>query len=341
MGFKGSELLGGGYAADAALRYAADKYLNPNKVTAPKVSPSDMLEVPKNLPTTEFPSPELNTPVQEYYNEYGYGEPASKSAAINQEISDVHSGSRNMGAMGKEAPRVTDFERVQNNRVWTPRGVNLEQPQSEKIAARQAQLDKARQEAALKLERERLSEAAKKEAQRAWLAKQGAQNALDESTQAAREAALKEGQPLANRVGDKISAISNKLPAGLGKKLLNVAGPTLAGAATGAEAADAWNRYNHGDYLGAGLSGLGAAGSLAAAFPFQPPMFRAVEGGIGMGAPLLNTGIDWALGKGEKKPEHKAEGGPVMSYPLQGGLSFSMPGFAGGGLTRVKNSHFR
>ena len=329
-GFKASKILGEGYAADAALRYAADKYLNP-KVAAPKSLPSDMLEVPKNLPTTEFPSPELNTPVQEYYNEYGFGEPATKSAAINQDISKVHSDSRKMGTMGREAPLVQDSERVGNNRVWTLKGANLEQSQSEKIAARQAQLDKARQEAAMKIERERLSEAAKKEAQRAWLANQGAQNALNESTQAAKDAALKEGRPFLTKAGDTVSSAVNKLPAGLGKKLLNVAGPTVAGAASGAEAADAWNRYNRGDYLGAGLSGLGAAGSLAAAFPFQPPMFRAIEGGIGMGAPLLNTGLDWALGKDEKKPVHKAEGGPVLSYPMGGGLNYTMPGFAEGG----------
>ena len=106
-------------------------------------------------------------------------------------------------------------------------------------------------------------------------------------------------------------------------------GHSLSGFGAAADTADALNRYNKGDYGGAAISGIGSLGSLISMAP--NPIAKGVGYGLSMGAPLLNTGLDWALGKDEKKPVHKADGGPVLSYPMGGGLNYTMPGFAEGG----------
>lgn len=85
---------------------------------------------------------------------------------------------------------------------------------------------------------------------------------------------------------------------------LPVIGHALAGAGVAGEAQDAYNRFQNDDYLGGTVSGLGALGSAASVFPAQPPWLRGAEAGLGMGAPLLNTGIDYVKKK-------FAEGGEV------------------------------
>ena len=113
---------------------------------------------------------------------------------------------------------------------------------------------------------------------------------------------------------------------------LPVIGHALAGAGVAGEAQDAYNRFQNDDYLGGTVSGLGALGSAASVFPAQPPWLRGAEAGLGMGAPLLNTGIDYVKKK-------FAEGGEVGPAPSEGGINYrdypnpyQNPNINGGGL---------
>jgi hypothetical protein len=265
------------------------------KVRAP-VPASTMIPIPKNLPTTEFPSPELRVQPKEYVNPYGYGEPATKSAIINQDISDVHSGARATGTMGTEAPRVQGFDRQFNNRVYTPQGADIAPTPEQLRAARQIEMDEMRQKAMDKIQRANLSEAAKQEARRAYLAQEGSRRALTESTQI----------PASTKSPSAIQRFGKILtPGGMGGTILNKIIPVGALAGAGAEFADASNRYNRGDYLGAGLSGLGALGSAASVIP--TPMTRGIGTALSLGAPALNYGIDKLRGT----PVKKADGGGI------------------------------
>jgi hypothetical protein len=83
----------------------------------------------------------------------------------------------------------------------------------------------------------------------------------------------------------------------MGRKAMNI--PVLGSGLTGAlggygaitEANDASERFGRGDYLGAGISGVGALGSAAAVIPH--PMTRVVGGGLAMAAPMANLIIDY------------------------------------------------
>lgn len=83
----------------------------------------------------------------------------------------------------------------------------------------------------------------------------------------------------------------------MGRRAMNI--PIIGPAATGAlggfgaatEAADASERYQRGDVLGAGISGIGALGSAAAVIPH--PMTRVVGGGLAMAAPMANMIVDY------------------------------------------------
>ena len=119
--------------------------------------------------------------------------------------------------------------------------------------------------------------------------------------------------PLVNKTGSALGT--------LGKFGLSKAVPILGLAGASGLEGDMENRWHHAknaaDYGQAILSGLGAAGSAAATWPYQPPMFRAAEGAVGMGAPALNYGIDkyirgshYAAG-GLAQPKKFDEGGGV------------------------------
>ena len=282
-----------------AAGYALDKVLNKiDSRGAPKapVSASTMIPVPKNLPTTEFPSPELQVQPKEYVNPHGYGEPATKSAIINQDISDVHSGARATGTMGNEAPRVEGFNRQHNNRLYTPQGADIAPTPEQLRAARQVEMDEMRQKAMDKIQRANLSEAAKQEARRAYLAQEGSRRALESSTQV----------PTSTKTPNALERFGKVLtPGGIGGKLLTTVLPMGALAGAGAEGVDAWNRASRGDYLGAGIGGLGALGSAVSIIP--TPMTRGIGTALSLGAPALNYGIDKLRGA----PVKKADGGGI------------------------------
>jgi hypothetical protein len=100
-------------------------------------------------------------------------------------------------------------------------------------------------------------------------------------------------------------------------------GRGLAGAGAGFQGADAYNRFQQGDYPGAAISGLGALGSAASFIP--TPMTRFGGAAVGLGAEALNTYLD-SLKK-------KVEG---MGAPVQGPLSQPAPqGMAEGGEVKL------
>ena len=110
--------------------------------------------------------------------------------------------------------------------------------------------------------------------------------------------------------------------------VVNKIAPVLGLASAAAQEADMENRWNRGDLrnkIQAAISGLGAAGSAGATWPWQPPIARGIEAGVGVGAPALNAGIDWALGDPHKQPVHKADGGLAQpkKFDEGGGIRLS------------------
>ena len=85
-------------------------------------------------------------------------------------------------------------------------------------------------------------------------------------------------------------------------------GRGLAGAGTGFQAADAYNRFQQGDIPGAAISGLGALGSAASFIPH--PATRVGGAAIGLGAEALNMYLD-------KLKQQAAQPAP-LSAPPQG-----------------------
>lgn len=106
-------------------------------------------------------------------------------------------------------------------------------------------------------------------------------------------------------------------------------GRGLAGAGVGFQGADAYNRFQKGDYPGAAISGIGALGSAASFVPH--PGTRLGGAAIGIGAEALNMYLDSLKQKVEQQPA-----------PAQGPLSAPAPqGMAKGGevLKQLKKMH--
>jgi hypothetical protein len=64
----------------------------------------------------------------------------------------------------------------------------------------------------------------------------------------------------------------------------------LAGAGIGSQGMEAAERVNRGDYLGAGIAGLGAIGSAASLIPH--PLTRGIGTAVGMASPLALSVLD-------------------------------------------------
>jgi hypothetical protein len=107
------------------------------------------------------------------------------------------------------------------------------------------------------------------------------------------------GQPVPSPAG----ALPSQKPSmarqaiNMGRRALDI--PVLSPSATGAlggygavtMADDASQRYKRGDFLGAGISGIGALGSAAAVIPH--PLTRGVGGGLALAAPMANMIVDY------------------------------------------------
>jgi hypothetical protein len=111
------------------------------------------------------------------------------------------------------------------------------------------------------------------------------------------------GQPVAQTAPRPAGALPPPKPSlarqaiDVGRKAMNI--PVLSPALTGALggygavtlADDARQRYSQGDYVGAGISGVGALGSAAAVIP--SPWTRGIGGGLAMAAPMANMIVDY------------------------------------------------
>ncbi len=88
---------------------------------------------------------------------------------------------------------------------------------------------------------------------------------------------------------------------------------SAAGAGAGIQGADAYNRFNEGDFLGGLIGAIGAAGSAASLIPH--PVTRIGGTAIGMGAGALNAYLDYLKGKAQPavQPQPMATGG-LASY---------------------------
>jgi hypothetical protein len=93
-----------------------------------------------------------------------------------------------------------------------------------------------------------------------------------------------------------------------------LAGHAISGAGVGLSAADVAERLQRGEYGRAAISTLGGAGDVATMT--RNPVAMALGLPVGIGAPLVNMGLDAMLGRGEL-PVHKANGGLV--YLAEGG----------------------
>jgi hypothetical protein len=77
---------------------------------------------------------------------------------------------------------------------------------------------------------------------------------------------------------------------------------SAAGAGAGIQGADAYNRFDEGDFLGGLIGGIGAAGSAASLIPH--PVTRIGGTAVGMGAGALNAYIDYL--KSKSQPQQPA-----------------------------------
>jgi hypothetical protein len=86
---------------------------------------------------------------------------------------------------------------------------------------------------------------------------------------------------------------------------------SAAGAGAGMQGADAYNRFDEGDFLGGLIGGIGAAGSAASLIPH--PVTRIGGTAVGLGASALNAYIDYLKGKSQPaaQPQPMATGGLV------------------------------
>lgn len=145
-------------------------------------------------------------------------------------------------------------------------------------------------------------------------------------------------------IAEKILTHVPESSKGLVKSTGTVLGRGLSGAVSGFDVADAWNRAQAGDYLGATVSGIGALGGLASLVPH--PIVKGAGTALSIGAPMLNTYLDKSR---EEKQRGFAEGGEVQHFDEGGGAYVGYPqihnrprkqGYASGvlaGLTGLEN----
>jgi hypothetical protein len=128
------------------------------------------------------------------------------------------------------------------------------------------------------------------------------QQIASKEADAARFAQMRAANQAAGSVPGRIAqATAGKMPLLL---------KSAAGAGAGVQGADAYNRFKEGDYLGAGLGAIGAAGSAASLIPH--PITRIGGTAIGMGAGALNAYIDYLKSKAQpQQPAAMATGGLV------------------------------
>jgi len=93
-----------------------------------------------------------------------------------------------------------------------------------------------------------------------------------------------------------------------------IASNTLAGAGAGFAAQDALNRYRSGDMIGAGVAGLGAAGSLASMIPH--PLTKGIGTGVSMVSPAALMVLDKMRQQTDRQPQRALSNTDAMGNPM-------------------------
>ena len=251
--------------------------------------------------------------------------PAPRGAAASQFQTPVEVANRAIAARQAPPPGTIMPEAVEN---W----VNTQQGGTKPEAANYKQAGAFAEEA---LQHETANPTRKVlEESRFSVPKEVAAQIKAEKEAAAAAQALKHQQEVnavAKLRADRLAQLKNtvfpgeKLLAGAGtagNALMNMtkgtiprlAGHAISGAGVGLSAADVAERLQRGEYGRAAISTLGGAGDVATMT--RNPVAMALGLPVGIGAPLVNMGLDAMLGRGEL-PVHKANGGLV--YLAEGG----------------------
>ena len=256
----------------------------PKEVPIIPGAPSDLINVPKGFQAGVDNPYKRNFPdfgqaaADAYYSEHGLSAPGVKSADVNRDISAANANLRKAGIVGTEAPRITSHDFQGNSYILT------ENPTPDQMRAMNAAAKaKSKQEAIeiFKAQEEARNAAIAKansiraaniEAARAYRANQGAANALATPIEKAPSFSILKSKPISTAL------------------------PLLGYPAVGAMGVDAMNRLDRGDYLGSIIGGAGALGTGVASTPFLNaiPGVAEIGGGVGLVAPALNAGIDYA-----------------------------------------------
>lgn len=145
-------------------------------------------------------------------------------------------------------------------------------------------------------------------------AEEAAQKAAQEKIIAEAAEAERRASSLKGRVGESLKETGKALFKPSPYRFL---GGVLAGGLTGYDAGRAYNQLKAGDYLGAGISGLGALGGALSFIPH--PITRIGGTALSVGA----AGADYLRQK-QKESEEKASGGSIKGYAkgqaVKGGL---------------------
>jgi len=145
-----------------------------------------------------------------------------------------------------------------------------------------------------------------------------------QKAEAARRAqALGQGVPMGERIMSKLPAPAQSAGRFLGGMTQSGVAPWLgrglAGAGTGFQGADAYNRFQQGDIPGAAISGLGALGSAASFFPH--PVTRLGGAAVGIGAEALNMYLDQLKQKINQPAPTEAPVQAPLSAPAPQGMA--------------------
>lgn len=148
--------------------------------------------------------------------------------------------------------------------------------------------------------------------------------AAQKAEAARRAAALGQGASMGERLMSKLPAPAQAAGRFVGGVTQSGVAPWLgrglAGAGTGFQGADAYNRFQQGDIPGAAISGLGALGSAASFFPH--PVTRLGGAAVGIGAEALNMYLDKLKQQVEQQPAPAPAAAPApLSAPAPQGMA--------------------
>jgi hypothetical protein len=150
---------------------------------------------------------------------------------------------------------------------------------------------------------------------------------VEKKAEAARRAAALAPTGLMSKLPEPVQAAGRFLGGMTQSGVTPWLGRGVAGAGTGFQGADAYNRFQQGDYPGAVISGLGALGSAASFVP--SPVTRVGGAAVGIGAEMLNMYLDSLKKKVEQQPAPAEAAMPQMAagglarYDLGGKVNFA------------------